>query len=105
MTSSMTNNEFVGYNLDKCQGIADCLTNICTHIKRNEPLDPSDVLDYGPTSISGPKSHRGQNATGKAEKPIDEMLDRLATKMTTLHSLVVDLYGDDLANSVSCNVQ
>jgi len=105
MTSSMTNSEFVGYNLDKCQGIADCLTNICTHIKRNEPLDPSDVLDYGPTSISGPKNHRGQNATGKAEKPIDEMLDRLATKMTTLHSMVVDLYGDDLANSVSCNVQ
>jgi len=91
MTGSMTNSEFVCSNLDKCHSITDSLINICTHIKRNEPLDPSDVLDYGPTSVSGPKNHRGQNATGKAENPIDDTLESLAIKMTKLHSMVVDV--------------
>jgi len=90
-SDSMTNSEFVCSNLDKCHSITDSLINICTHIKRNEPLDPSDVLDYGPTSVSGPKNHRGQNATGKAENPIDDTLESLAIKMTTLHTMVVDV--------------
>jgi len=100
-SDNATNSEYISYNLEKCQGIVDCLTNICAHIKRNEPLDPADVLDYSPTSITDSKS-RDQSTAGKS---IECTLESLSTKMTTLHSMVVDLYGDDLANAVSCNIQ
>lgn len=124
-TSNVPVSGYVTYNLEKCLGITECLSNVCTHLKRNEPLDPTDVLDYGSTSsgckpfifLSGfcgykPSSSRADSTndrdgkkTACDEKPLEETIDCLANKMTQLHSMVVDLYGDDLANAVSCNVQ
>jgi len=86
--------EIINYNLQKCDGIAECLSTLCTRIKRKELLDPDEVLGANMNQI-----------VKVDDKPLDETIDALASKMEKLHSKVIDLYGDELAEAVTCNVQ